>query len=176
MVNKVLLKVSTIISILTLFTIITFNFSFLVSFTPHIFAKQSNCFYASLAGKNEVPPKDTKATGFVELNNTGNNSMSYKINVTDIKKVTSIHLHDGKTGENGPSMIILFKTDFPVSKANGILSMGNITSENLQIQTGIKNLDDLINLINKGDVYVHAHTGANPQGEIRGQLVSCNTR
>ena len=34
-------------------------------------------------------------------------------------------------------MIILFKTDFPVSKANGIIYMGTITSENLQIQAGI---------------------------------------
>lgn len=91
-----LLKVSSTISTLTLITIITFHFSFLVSFTPPVFAKQSNCFYANLAGKNEVPPKDANATGFVELNNTGNNGMSYEINVIDIKKVTSVHIHDGK--------------------------------------------------------------------------------
>lgn len=45
--------------------------------------------------------------------------MTYKINVTNMEKATSVHLHPGKVGENGPSMVILFKTDFPSTKTNG---------------------------------------------------------
>ena len=47
----------------------------------------SNCFDAKLTGENEVPSKDTQATGFVELiANNGNSSMGYTINVTNIEK------------------------------------------------------------------------------------------
>lgn len=171
-----LLKVTLVISILIFAAIFSFSshFSSLINSNSSVFAQQSNCFYAKLTGKDEVPSKDTNATGFVELNASGNNSMSYKINVTDIKKVTSVHIHRGITGENGPSIIILFKTNSPAPVTNGVLSTGNITSADLEQQAGIKNLHDFINLINKGEVYVHVHTGANPQGEIRGDLISCN--
>ncbi|MER5174984.1 MAG: CHRD domain-containing protein [Candidatus Nitrosocosmicus sp.] len=179
MTNKTILKVNLVISVL-IFTIVcsTSALSFLMSSNPSIFAKiQKNCFDAKLTGKSEVPPKDTKATGFVQLNaNEGNNSMSYKINVTNIEKATSVHLHQGKVGENGPSMVIPFKTDFPSPITNGVLSGGNFTSANLENQSPVKNLKDLINMMNNGDVYVHVHTEANPAGEIRGQLLSCDAK
>src|SRR5919112_3328934 len=178
--NKTILKVNLVISFL-IFAIICnpSTFSFLFSSNPYssVFAKTpSNCFDAKLTGENEVPSKKTKATGFVELNanNGNNNSMIFKINVTNIEKATSIHLHKGKVGENGISMMILYKTDFPSAITNGVLSSGNITSANLENQSPVRNLKDLINLMNNGEVYVHVHTVANPAGEIRGQLLPCN--
>ena len=39
---------------------------------------QSKHFDAKLSGKNEVPPKDTKATGTATFNVIGTNSISYK--------------------------------------------------------------------------------------------------
>ena len=92
MTNKTILKINLVISVL-IFTIVcsTPAPSFLMSSNPSIFAKiQKNCFDSKLTGKSEVPPKDTKATGFVQLNaNEGNNSMRYKINVSNIEKATS---------------------------------------------------------------------------------------
>ena len=70
-------------------------------------------------------------------------------------------------------MIILYKTDFPSAITNGVLSSGNITYENLENQSPVTNLKDLINLMINGDVYVHVHTETNPAGEIRGQLLPC---
>jgi hypothetical protein len=169
-------KVNLVISVLIFIIIYSLStFSFLFSSNPSsIFAEQSNCFYAKLTGKDEVPSKDTQATGFVELiANNGNSSMSYTINVTNIEKATSVHLHEGKVGENGISMIILYKTDFPSAITNGVLSSGNITYANLENQSPVTNLKDLINLMINGDVYVHVHTEANPAGEIRGQLLPC---
>jgi CHRD domain-containing protein len=177
MTNKTILKVNLVISVL-IFAIIcsTYVFSFLISSNLFVFAKISpNCFDAKLTGKDEVPSKDTKATGFVELNaNNGNNSMSYKINVTNIEKATSVHLHEGKVGENGPSMVILYNTGFPSAITNGVLSSGNITSANLENQSPVTNFKDLMNLMNNGEVYIHVHTEANPTGEIRGQLLPCS--
>ena len=69
-----------------------------------------------------------------------------------ISKSYFLHLHQGKVGENGPSIVILFKTDFPSPITNRVLSRGNITSANLENQSPVKNLKDLINMMNNGDV------------------------
>src|SRR6476620_7306484 len=49
---------------------------------------QSKFFDAKLIGKNEVPPKDTKATGTATFNVIGINSQSYEVNVKDMQMVT----------------------------------------------------------------------------------------
>jgi hypothetical protein len=176
MTNKATLKVTLVVSILIFAAVIAYSsyFSYLNNSNSFVFAEQSKCFNAKLTGKDEVPSKNTKATGFVEFNANGNSSMSYKINVTNIEKAKSVHIHEGKVGENGISMMIVYKTDFPSATTNGVLSSGNITSENLENQSPVTNLKDLINLMNNGEVYVHIHTEANPAGEIRGQLLPCN--
>jgi hypothetical protein len=176
---KITLKVTAVMIVLSFATVFIAS-GFSTSIGPSIssvaFATiQTNCFDAKLTGKDEVPPKDTKATGFVELNvNNRTNSISYKINVTNIEKATSVHIHIGKVGENGLSMVILSKTNFPSAITNGVLSVGNITSANLENQSPVTNIKDLINLIDNGEVYVHVHTVANPSGEIRGQLLPCS--
>jgi hypothetical protein len=177
MTNKATLKVTLVVSILIFAAVIASSsyFSYLNNSNSFVFAEQSKCFNAKLTGKDEVPSKNTRATGFVELiANNGNNGMSYKINVTNIEKAKSVHMHEGKVGENGIGMMILYKTDFPSAITNGVLSSGNITSGNLENQSPVTNLKDLINLMNNGEVYVHVHTEANPAGEIRGQLLPCN--
>ncbi len=176
---KTTLKVTVVMTVLSFATFfIASCFSSLMgpSTSSAAFAtRQTNCFDAKLTGKDEVPLKNTKATGFVELNaNNRTNSISYKINVTNIEKATSVHIHIGTAGENGLSMVILSKTNFPSAITNGVLSAGNITSANLEKQSPVTNLKYLINLMNNGEVYVHVHTEANPAGEIRGQLVLCS--
>ena len=65
---------------------------------------------AKLSGKNEVPPKITKATGTAEFTlSSYGKTMTYKVDVKDIDKVTMAHIHQGKTGENGPVVVTLFK-------------------------------------------------------------------
>ena len=180
MIHKSILKINLVISVIIFAIVCSIAvFSFLINSNPSsVFAKTPpNCFDANLTGKSEVPSKSTKAVGFVELNAVnGNNGMTYKINVTNMEKATSVHLHQGKVGENGPSMVILFKTDFPSTKTDGFLSAGNITSVNLEKQSPVTNFKDLINMINNRDVYIHVHTVANPVGEIRGQLLPCNVK
>ena len=115
---------------------------------------------------------DTKATGIVEFTVTGTNSMSYKVSVTNMVKVTAAHIHIAKVGQNGPVIVTLFKTGSPSATTNGTLSQGNITSAKLEGPLAGKQLSDLINLMNNGGAYVNVHTEANPNGEIRGQPLS----
>ncbi len=170
MINKITLKVTAIIAVLTFATF--FNASgFTSMMNSSAFAQmQPKYFDGKLTGKDEVPSKDTKATGIAGFNVIGNNSLSYTVNVTGIQKVTAAHIHQGKAGENGPVVVTLFKTTSPSAMTNGTLSKGNITSTNLEGPLAGKQISDLISLIMNGNAYVNVHTDANPKGEIRGQL------
>ena len=101
-----------------------------------------------------------------EFTVNGADSISYKVSVTDMEKVTAAHIHKGNV------VVTLFKTDSPSASTNGILSQGTITSAKLEGPLAGKQLSDLINMINNGDAYVNVHIQANPKGEIRGQLSS----
>jgi len=173
MTNKTILKVTAVIAVLTFATITSvFGFGALTGTSPTFAQKQGQFFDAKLTGKNEVPIKDTKATGIVEFTVAGANSMSYKVSVTNMQKVTAAHIHIGKVGENGPVIVTLFKTGSPSATTNGTLSQGNITTAKLEGPLVGKQLSDLINLLSNGGAYVNVHTEANPNGEIRGQPLS----
>jgi hypothetical protein len=85
-----------------------------------------------ITGKDEVPPKDAKASGVAEFTATGANSMSYKVTVNNMEKVTAAHIHQGKVGENGPVVGILFKTDSSSATTIGDLSQGTVTSDKFE--------------------------------------------
>jgi CHRD domain len=168
------LKVSAIIAILACATAASvFGYAALSSTSQFAYAqKQGQSFHAKLTGKGEVPPKNTKATGTADFKVTGADSMTYKVSVTNMDKVTAAHIHKGKIGENGPVVATLFKTNSPSARTNGVLSQGTIASAKLEGPLAGKHLSDLINMINSGDAYVNVHTQTNLNGEIRGQVSS----
>ena len=139
--------------------------------TSSAFAQGEQKFTTKLTGKEEVPPKDTKASGTSEFNlSSDGNKMTYVVNVKDIDKVTQAHIHSGKTGENGPVVVWLFNATTPTGPMSGMLSQGSFTSSELVGPLKGKQMSDLVKLINDGQAYVNVHTEANPMGEIRGQL------
>jgi hypothetical protein len=139
--------------------------------TSSAFAQGEQKFTAKLTGKDEVPPKDTKATGNAEFNlSADGNKMTYVVNVMNIDKVTMAHIHSGKVGENGPPVVWLFNSTTPSGPMNGMLSKGNITASDLVGPLKGKQMSDLVKLINDGQAYANVHTEPNPKGEIRGQI------
>jgi hypothetical protein len=135
------------------------------------FAQGEQKFTAKMAGKDEVPPKDTKANGTAEFNlSADGNKMTYVVNVMNIDKVTMAHIHSGKVGENGPPVVWLFNSTTPSGPMNGMLSQGNITATDLVGPLKGKQMSDLVKLINDGQAYANVHTEPNPKGEIRGQI------
>jgi hypothetical protein len=134
-------------------------------------AAQQQAFTATMTGSEEVPPKNTKATGTATfVSSTGGSSVAYKIHVANIKGVTMAHIHSGDIGKNGPIVVTLFKSASPTGTMNGLLSQGTITSANLEGPLKGKTISDLIRLINDGTAYANVHTEQNPKGEIRGQI------
>ena len=129
-------------------------------------------FTVKMTGKEEVPPHDTKATGTAEFTlSADGKTMSYKVDVMNIDKVTVAHIHQGKVGENGPPVVWLFNSSSnPTGPMNGKLSEGKITSSDLVGPLKGKQISDLVKLINDGNAYANVHTQQNPKGEIRGQI------
>ncbi|MFL6319764.1 MAG: CHRD domain-containing protein [Nitrososphaeraceae archaeon] len=129
-------------------------------------------FTAKMTGKEEVPPHDTKATGNAEFTlSSDGKTMSYKVDVMNIDKVTMAHIHQGKVGENGPPVVWLFNSSSnPTGPMNGMLSQGKITSNDLVGPLKGKQMSDLVKLINDGQAYANVHTEPNPKGEVRGQI------
>lgn len=97
--------------------------------------------------------------------------MHYEVDVTNINNVISAHIHQGKTGINGPVVVVLFNSESkPLGMVHGPLAQGNFTAADLKGPLAGKQLFDLVNMIKNGDAYVNVHTTQNPEGEIRAQL------
>jgi hypothetical protein len=131
---------------------------------------QDQKFTATLSGQDEVPPTNSQATGIAEFTVMGD-SVGYTVNASNMQGVTAGHIHSGKQGENGPVVVTLFKNDSP---SNEVSETGSITPDKLEGPMAGKQLTDLASAMSNGDTYVNIHTEQNPNGEIRGQLMSAN--
>jgi hypothetical protein len=128
-------------------------------------------FDAILTSAAEVPPVQSSASGFAELEvEEGSDNMEYGIIAINIDKVTKAHIHQGSSSEAGPVVATLFNPSTPTGPMTGELTVGSITSANLEGPLQGKQLSDLIALMQNGQAYVNVHTEQNPDGEIRGTI------
>ncbi len=135
---------------------------------------------ASLSGANEVGPVITDTDGKFEImfdDDAG--SAEYELNVGEGTRLTQAHLHCAPAGSNGP--IFAFLAGFHalgwdvdgewISHAS--LSDSNILGDATpggNCTETIDTLEDAIDAIENGNVYVNVHSVANAPGEVRGQL------
>lgn len=131
-------------------------------------------FDARLTGTSEVPPVQTIASGFADLDvevEDGQRVVDYELSVSNISAVTQAHIHQGNSSENGPIIVPLFNASTPTGPVTGQISEGQITPANLVGPLQGMQLDDLLSLMQNGSAYVNVHTEQYPQGEIRGTVV-----
>jgi hypothetical protein len=142
------------------------------SLTNSVFAQEEQKLTASLSAQDEVPPTNSQATGMAEFTVVGDN-VEYSVNASNIEGVTAGHIHSGKQGENGPVVVTLFKYDSPM---NEVAEKGSITADKLEGPMAGKQLSDLATAMSNGETYVNVHTEQNPDGEIRGQIMSTSSQ
>ena len=164
------IPIAIIISIIMIVETVT-----ITNYSTPVFASSTvteQQFTAKLFGDMEVPPLNTSTTGLAEFRPILNeNTVTYTLNVTDIENVTAAHIHSGKQGENGPIVVTLFKPEIPTPRmASGLLSEGDITTDNLEGPLAGKQLSELLNSMHSMGVYVNIQTTQYPDGEIRGQI------
>jgi hypothetical protein len=126
-----------------------------------------------LSGANEVPPTNSSSTGLAEFDIIGTDSIRYDVNASNIQNVTAGHLHGGLEGENGPIIVTLFSYDTPMNQVSesGIITAGNSSFQGATT-TSQQQLEDFMNAMRTGQIYVNIHTEQNPDGEIRGQITT----
>lgn len=135
--------------------------------TDLAFAQGGAKFGFNLTGSEEVPPVQTNATGMAEISayTVAGDSITYSVNATNIKDVTTGHIHFGKPGENGPIVFTMFKYDPP---RNEVSETGTITADKLEGPMAGKRVFDVALAGSNGSLYMNIHTVENPNGEIRG--------
>ena len=154
----------------------------LVVFATSLFAQTAETipFRAVMLPSNEVPAIAISASGAATIwlhvvrDAQGNvTSASTDFNVTyqfpaDVK-VTGLHIHKGKAGENGSVTIDSgIKSSDPLSSTNG---RGTINLQGQTASTNAAGLDTVNGMLSDpSGFYVNLHTTDNPSGVIRGQL------
>ena len=142
----------------------------------------SQDFAARLSGAEEVPPRDTPATGSAafQLSEDGP-ALSYTVSVANIENVFAAHIHCGAKRVNGPVGVTLFMGAPGGGAISGTLAKGTITAPDTGNLCGWTDLAAVVAAMNSGNTYVNVHTndgvaptntgpGDFPGGEIRGQI------
>ncbi len=139
-------------------------------------------FVAHLDGDEEVPPRETLATGQFVAKVEAEEALTYKLIVANIENVVASHIHLGVFGVNGP-VVAFLAGPFPAAggRVSGVLAQGTITAANLVGPLAGMSLSVLIAAMRAGGTYVNVHTddgvappntgpGDFPGGEVRGQI------
>lgn len=111
-------------------------------------------FKADLTGSEEVPPVETQATGSADITyDSESKELSWTVEHSGLSgDVTAAHFHGpAAPGENAPPVV-------PIDVAN--LAQGSATLDDTQATA-----------LTEGKLYLNLHTAANPNGEIRGQVM-----
>lgn len=132
-------------------------------------------FQADLAGSNEVPARDTGASGACGFVVDGDR-VDFSISTRGLSApVVGAHIHIGAAGTNGPVRVPFIGPNLAgtttvtpfAAPANGILIENSFGASDV---TGGLSLNDVLNAMRSGNAYCNVHTTNFPGGEIRGQI------
>lgn len=130
-------------------------------------------FYAKLASDSELPPVNSSAFGTVSFYVNGD-VIFYKIRASGINSAEAALLHDAEAGSNGDAVATLVTSNNSSTDSQEILKEGiissAITSTDLTGPLEGKSIDDLVSLMQSGQIYVNVNSSDYPDGEIRGQV------
>src|SRR5215510_2475448 len=121
--------------------------------------KPDNTFNAMLSGSEEVPPRDTTASGSASFTlSLDGTALDFRVNVANIQNVFASHIHCGTSGVNGPIGVTLFMGTPGSGSPKRVLAQGIITGPDAGNACGWETLDDVVAALRSGDTYVNVHT------------------
>jgi hypothetical protein len=130
-------------------------------------APSTTTFVARLSSANEVPAVAGNASGTGTFTLSGR-TLSYVVTVNGLSgPAVASHIHQGSAGQNG-GILVPFNA---AAVQSGQVASGTIDL-NQPITNGQSSIsgDELLRLLNAGQLYTNVHTAANPGGELRGQI------
>ncbi len=145
-------------------------------------SEEANNFTAQLDGDQEVPPRETEATGEASFQLSDETELEFTLTVVNIQNLVAAHIHCAPAGENGPVGVTLFG---PVAPGGGAVDTfsagGSITTPDAGNGCEWADVAAVVEAMRSGNAYVNVHTddgddppdtgpGDFPGGEIRGQI------
>jgi hypothetical protein len=137
---------------------------------------------AQLDANQEVPPRETEATGEATFQLSNETQLDFTLNLVNLKNVVAAHIHCAPEGENGAVGVTLFDPVIPGEGSVDVTSIrGSITAPDAENGCEWADLAAVVEAMRSGDAYVNVHTddgvdpldtgpGDFPGGEIRGQI------
>ncbi|HEY7734065.1 MAG TPA: CHRD domain-containing protein [Nitrososphaera sp.] len=116
---------------------------------------------ATLDGAQEVPAVDTEGSGSATMEfDPSNSELSWSIEFSELSgPATAAHFH-------GPATI--------GANAGVQVNIGEVSGLDSPMEGSIELTAEQASMLLDGELYINIHTGANPNGEIRGQ-VTCES-
>jgi hypothetical protein len=127
------------------------------SFADHLSSKY--LFAARINGAQQVPTVNTNAVGLATFYlSADRDTICMEMTATGLSgNITGVHIHAGAAGTNGPVVLDLM----PYLNGNRVKAT----------LTGTTVTPQLLTQMFSGMFYINIHTAANPNGEIRGQIL-----
>jgi hypothetical protein len=144
--------------------------------------ENSNNFEAQLDGDQEVPPRETEATGEASIQLRDETELDFALTVLDVENVVAAHIHCAPAGESGPVGVTLYGPVAPGGGSVDVFSIqGVVTAPDAGNGCEWADLAAVVEATRSGNAYVNVHTddgddppdtgpGDFPGGEIRGQI------
>jgi hypothetical protein len=133
----------------------------------------------SLTGAKEKPTATTStATGTAHLIARSDGTLSYTVSWSGLTGVpTGAHIH-GPADTANVALVLVDFAALPAGSTNSAIGLAatGVATGTLDVRfdaviTATVSGDSLVKLLNAGKLYVNVHTVANPDGEIRAQLI-----
>ncbi|MBX4197738.1 CHRD domain-containing protein [Candidatus Parcubacteria bacterium] len=147
-------------------------------------SQYSEVFMAHLDGSQEVPPiSTTTAMGHADIkvrrdNTTSSTTIEYTLGLQNITNVTAAHFHCAAPGQNGPVIVPILShsagQDYASSSVSGTITWADVLPAAMNCSPNIQTMEHFIQAMREGKIYVNVHTTENPNGEIRGQVMTGN--
>lgn len=120
----------------------------------------------------QVLPVTSAARGSATVRvNDSSIELTFKLDPLPATPITAAHLHVGAAGSNGPVIFTLFNSTVGIPFANPTRRTLDTIILQRRPEVGISTIEDAINAILSGNVYLNVHTAAFPEGELRGQFI-----
>lgn len=148
-----------------------------VGSTPLAADQERGRFKARLSGFQEVPPISTPGHGEFDAK-VDDGEVEFKLTFSGLEgSASSAHLHFAQRGVEAPDILVdlctnTSPTGCPVSGTADTIT-GTITDASVNAiaaQGIVGDVEELLEAMRAGTIYVHVHSGAFTDGEIRGQV------
>jgi hypothetical protein len=140
-------------------------------------------FFAKLDSYNEISAPTTDAATGVAISmpsgiasfSTNGDVMFYKIKANGVYNIMGARLQDSENGTGGEVVATLISARNSTASPQNLFTEGivssAITSKDLTGPLQGKSIIDLLDLIEKGRIYVNLYSTGNPDGEIGGRVI-----